>query len=70
MSIKVTLEFEGTILDFEKNMDMDDRFDLVDSITWLCDYGTKEDPNTYHNKIKITASEETFDTPYKEKEDE
>lgn len=68
--IKLTLEFDGSILDFEDNMGMDESFDLVDSLIWLCDYGTKESPSTYHNNIKITASKETFDAPYKESEDE
>lgn len=68
--IKLTLEFDGSILDFEDNMGMDENFDLVDSLIWLCDYGTKEDPSVYHNNIKITASKETFDAPYKESEDE
>lgn len=68
--VKITMEFEGTILDFEDNLGMDDNFDLIDSLIWLCDYGTKEDNSTYHNKIKLTATKETFDVPYKEKGNE
>lgn len=71
MSIKITLEYKGTsILDFEDRLGMDEQFDLTDSIIWLLDYGTKKDNTTTHNGIGITISEEAYDLPYKEKEDE
>lgn len=71
MSIKVTLEFKGTsVLDFEDRLGMNENFDLADSIIWLLDYGTKDDNTTTHNGIDITVSKETYDLPYKEKEDE
>lgn len=71
MSIKVTLEYKGaTILDFQDRLGMDEQFDLADSIIWLLDYGTKKDNTTTHNGIEITINKETYDMPYKEKEDE
>lgn len=71
MSIKITLEFRGTtLLDLEDRLGMDENFDLTDSIIWLLDYGTKENNTTTHNGIGITISKETYDLPYKEKEDE
>ena len=69
--IKITLEMDcSSILEFENNLNMDENFDLVDSIIWLLDYGNEWDFETYHNKIKLKVNKDFLKIPYKEKEDE
>lgn len=69
--IKITLEMDcNSILEFEDNLGMDERFDLIDSIIWLLDYGSHPDYSTYHNGIKITVDRNFLKLPYKEKNNE
>ena len=69
--VKITLEMEcNSILELEDNLGMDENFDLVDSIIWLLDYGSEQDYETYHNKIKLTVDRSFLELPYKEKESE
>lgn len=59
--IKVTLEYNGTVKEFEDALGADENFDLFDSIVWQLDYGTKEDKVGYHNNIKITVGDEAYE---------
>lgn len=70
--IKVTLEMDcSSILEFENNLDMDENFDLVDSIISLLDYGDESyGYETLHNKIKIKVNKGFTKVPYKEKDNE
>ena len=70
--IKVTLEMDcDSILEFENNLDMDENFDLVDSIISLLDYGDEcYSFETLHNKIKIKMNKDYTKLPYKEKDNE
>ena len=69
--IKITLEMEcQSRLEFENNLDMDDNFDLVDSIIYALDYQDENDNVARHNNIKITVSKNTYDLPYKEKDED
>lgn len=65
--IKVTLEMDcSSILEFENNLDMDENFDLVDSIISLLDYGDESyGYETLHNKIKIKVNKGFTKLPYK-----
>lgn len=60
MKIKITMEYDGSLGDFEEAMGMDDQFELYDSIIWQLDYGTAEDRVGYHNGIKIEVNEEVY----------
>lgn len=55
--IEVTLRFDGTARNFEDAMEMDDNFDLVDSINYAIDYCPRGD-ESYHNNIIITVKED------------
>ena len=71
--IKVTLEMDcSSILEFENNLDMDENFDLVDSIISLLDYGGEGNYGyeTLHNKIKIKVNKGFTKLPYKEEDNE
>ena len=51
----------SSILEFENNLDMDENFDLVDSIISLLDYGDESyGYETLHNKIKININNICF----------
>ena len=66
--IKVTLEMDcSSVLEFENNLDMDENFDLVDSIISLLDYGGEDSYGyeTLHNKIKIKVNKGYTKLPYK-----
>jgi len=55
--IKIMLAFDGTEEDFQKNMEADENFDLVDSIYYAINYCQRGE-ETYHNNIQITVKEE------------
>ena len=70
--IKVILEMDcSSILEFENNLDMDENFDLIDSIISLLDYGDEGyGYETLHNKIKIKVNKGFTKLPYKKKDNE
>ena len=56
--MKVTLEFDGKVEDFERAFDaMDDQFNIGDSIFWELDYGDGTDGvhHTEFGDIKIVV---------------
>ena len=61
--MKVILEFDGDVQDFERALDsMDENFAINDTIFWLLDYGVEPDEvsgdckhHTEYGDIKITA---------------
>lgn len=59
--IKVVLEYDGSLAEFEEAIGLDDQFELYDSIIWQLDYGTKEDQVGYHNGIKIEVNKEAYE---------
>lgn len=59
--VKITLEIDGTIRDFEESLGQDEHFDIYDSIVWQLEYGDKKDNVGHHNDIKITVDEDTYD---------
>lgn len=59
--IKMTIEFDGDITDFENALDMDDQFCFTDSIIYQLDYGSPEHNVVYHNNIKITIDKESYE---------
>lgn len=49
--MKITLEFDGGIEDFERAIEeKDENFYLSDSIYWLLDYGEEDEVATHRTK--------------------
>lgn len=59
--VRVILQFDGDITEFEKRIgSMDDEFDFYDSLYYQLDYGAKGEVGT-HNGINIIVEENDWE---------